>query len=173
MPQVSLQPITDEELRLSKYLAQPPAPQPPKQLSSPLDTVYPTKNIFKDSSIQTTPQKKVYYIEEQTINDFTDGQPIEDICHTLRATTIIDSSTGEQENHIQRQNDAVANRPLTFVNTQPENNYEIDSFLLDFKKAKDPFSKPDLNTNLQPTTSTKSENESSTGSSSEWEFLDN
>ncbi|XP_065369566.1 WD repeat-containing protein CG11141 [Calliphora vicina] len=168
LPEVSLQPITDEELCLSKYLSQPPAPQPPQQLSSPLATIYPTENIFKDTSIQTTPQKKLYYIEEQTITDFTDGQPIEDICHTLRATTIIETNNVEEENATE-----AANKSLKFINTQPENNYEIESFLLDFKRAGDPLSKPSVNPNLPPASSAKSENESSTGSSSEWEFLDN
>ncbi|KNC24193.1 WD repeat-containing protein, partial [Lucilia cuprina] len=169
LPEVSLQPITDEELRLSKYLSQAPAPQPPQHISA-LATVYPTENNFKDSSIQTTPMKKIYYIEEQNICDFSDGQPIEDICQTLRATNIVESNNLPKQ---QNEKEA-ANKPLKFINTQPENNYEIDSFLLDFKRAGDPLSKLTLNTNLPPpATSGKSENESSTGSSSEWEFLDN
>lgn len=169
LPEVSLQPITDEELRISKYLSQPPAPQPP-QVASPLATVYPTENILKDSCIQTTPQKKIYYIEEQTISDFTDGQPIEDICHTLRATTLIESNNVDKGNEVQEEYKIV--QPLKFINTQPENNYEINSFLLDFKRAADPLCKLNVN-EIQPSTSAKTENESSTESSSDWEFLDN
>uniref|UniRef100_A0A1I8PQD9 WD repeat-containing protein CG11141 n=1 Tax=Stomoxys calcitrans TaxID=35570 RepID=A0A1I8PQD9_STOCA len=168
LPEVDLQPITDEELRLSKYLAQPPAPQPPF-MASPLDTVYPSENIFKDTSIQTTPCKKIYYIEEQTVTDYA-GLPIEDLCHSLRATNLIetksmmvDSSTNEER--------ATTSKPLTFTNAHLETE-EIESFLLDFNKAKDPL----LAAAGMPSTSNsynKSENESSNGSSSEWEFLDN
>lgn len=176
LPEVSLQPITDEELRLSQYLSQPPPPQPPKYLS-PLDKVYPTENIFIDTSIQTTPQKKLYYIEEQTITDFADGQPIEDICHSLRATNIIETNNIMKNATEKEISDKNTKDSLKFVNTQPEDNYEINSFLLDFKRAKDPITKPSLKLSIGAATTSaaisKSENESSNGSSSEWEFLDN
>lgn len=174
LPEVCLQPITDEELRLSKYLSQPPPPQTPR-LVSPLATVYPTENIFKDTSIQTTPRKKVYYIEEQTITDYNAGQPIEDICHTLRSTTMIEGNNMDEgllPSQFQDDANGINNRPLKFVNAQPKENDEIDSFLWDFKKAKDPLSKSNIPPPPQ-SSSSKSENESSNGSSSEWEFLDN
>lgn len=162
LPEVSLQPITDEELRISKYLSQPPAPQPP--LVSPLETVYPTSSIFKDTDTQTTTCKKIYYIEEQTLTDYAAGLPIEDICHSLRATNLIETNdTDENKAAISTE----TKPPLTFVNAQLETE-EIDSFLLDFNKAKDP-----LAAEVHPSHNNKSENESSNGSSSEWEFLDN
>ncbi|XP_061392764.1 WD repeat-containing protein CG11141 [Musca vetustissima] len=177
LPEVKLEPITDEELRMSKYLAQPPAPQPP--LVSPLETIYPTESLFKkDSSIQTTPHQKIYYIEEQTMaGDFSNGQPIEDICHTLRATNLIESNNDNGEKEEEKDN----KKHLAFVNAQlkepdeegeDEGQEEIKSFLLDFNKVKDPLA-PSAATCGTTAASTKSENESSNGSSSEWEFLDN
>lgn len=169
LPEVSLQPITDEELRISKYLSQPPPPQPP--LVSPLETVYPTSSIFKDTDTQTTTCKKIYYIEEQTLTDYAAGLPIEDICHSLRATNLIE--TNDTDDHLKTDNEnktsisTETKPPLTFVNAQLETE-EIDSFLLDFNKAKDP-----LAAEVHPSHNNKSENESSNGSSSEWEFLDN
>uniref|UniRef100_A0A1I8N152 HPS5-like beta-propeller domain-containing protein n=1 Tax=Musca domestica TaxID=7370 RepID=A0A1I8N152_MUSDO len=164
LPEVKLEPITDEELRISKYLAQPPAPQPP--LSSPLETVYPTEGLFKDSSMQTTPHKKIYYIEEQSMADFNDGQPIEDVCHTLRATNLIEGNDNDDRDHDSNPSNS---KPLAFVSAQLAETEEIDSFLLDFNKVKDPLA-PTIG---GPSAGTKSENESSNGSSSEWEFLDN
>ncbi|XP_073846527.1 WD repeat-containing protein CG11141 [Musca autumnalis] len=170
LPDVKLEPITDEELRLSKYLAQPPAPQPP--LVSPLDTVYPTDSIFKDSSMQTTPHKKIYYIEEQTMADFNDGQPIEDVCHSLRATNLIENNDNGDEKHITSQ--PSQSKSLAFINAQlTEAEEEIDSFLLDFNKMKDPLAPVAVVAVPPAAPNTKSENESSNGSSSEWEFLDN
>ncbi|XP_075166840.1 WD repeat-containing protein CG11141 [Haematobia irritans] len=166
LPEVSLQPITDEELRISKYLAQPPAPQPPF-IPSPLDSVYPTDNDFKDTSIQTSP-KKIYFIED-TVADYTAGLPIEDMCLSLRSTHLLETNTMMANScDIVEDNEEkpTTAKPLTFINAQLEAE-EIGSFLLDFNKAKDP---------LMTTASTsrnKSENESSNGSSSEWEFLDN
>lgn len=175
LPEVCLQPITDEELRISKYLSQTPAPQTPH--ISPLDTIYPTESLFKESSIQTTPIKKIYYIEEHTVNDYTAGQPIEDVCHSLRATNLLESNRLDNSKRSEKleekdlknskeEEEEKSVKPLTFVSAQLETETDITSFLLDFNKVKDPLKR-------QNSASNKSENDSSNGSSSEWEFLDN
>uniref|UniRef100_A0A1A9WR45 WD repeat-containing protein CG11141 n=1 Tax=Glossina brevipalpis TaxID=37001 RepID=A0A1A9WR45_9MUSC len=165
LPVVNLQPISDEDMRLSRSMM-PSSSFHSSQLST-LDTAYPG---LKDTSMQTTPLKKIYYIEEQTITDYSSGEPVEDICHTLRATTLVENRGQDaeaveemQEQEQVKSKDKLCNRPLKFISTKPDNDYDVKSFLLNFDRAKDP---------IAPRKSPPHTN-SDNSSSSEWEFVDN
>ncbi|XP_050324124.1 WD repeat-containing protein CG11141 [Bactrocera neohumeralis] len=152
--------------------ASTPTPMPLKDLAQ----AYPKQTKVEDAGVQTTPRKKLYYMEEADAEDniyseYTAGQPIDDLCHAaLRAATLVeeyeqeDVSTKASVQSAQRQ---VSPEHLQFVCTQPVNE-EINSFLPDFRRACDPYAMPPKVQHKTPPPSAESN-----GSSSEWEFLDN
>ncbi|XP_036345616.1 WD repeat-containing protein CG11141-like [Rhagoletis pomonella] len=145
--------------------ASTPTPTPLKELAQ----AYPKQTKLEDAGVQTTPRKKVYYIEEEDVegNIYT-GQPVDDLCHAaLHAATLIDEYDKDNESGTTsklpaRTTPAVQ---LKFIPTQPVNE-EINSFLPDFRRACDPCS-PRVHQKTPPPSA------ESNGSSSEWEFLDN
>ncbi|XP_037951674.1 WD repeat-containing protein CG11141 [Teleopsis dalmanni] len=138
-----------------------------------LKHAYPRQSKVEDAGVQTSPNKKFYYVP-----DFSTGQPVDDIIQTLRETNLAEDfpntnttsndevcaptleeellgavggiSSRQASNSVEKQ----------FVHMPPVNT-EIDSFLLDFSRARDPLQK-----NTPPPSA-----ESNT--SSDWEFLDN
>uniref|UniRef100_A0A1B0AGG1 WD repeat-containing protein CG11141 n=1 Tax=Glossina pallidipes TaxID=7398 RepID=A0A1B0AGG1_GLOPL len=166
LPVINLQPISDEEQCLSKCLV--PLSIPHVSQLPALDAAYPRFNPLKDTSMQTTPLKEIYYMEEQTITDYSSGEPIEDICNTLRTTSLVenrvpDTNEIEEERKEVTAKDKPYNRPLKFITTKPDSEYDGNSFSLNFDRVKDT-----LNHRKSPP-HTNSDN----SSSSEWEFVDN
>ncbi|KAL9913836.1 WD repeat-containing protein CG11141 [Glossina fuscipes fuscipes] len=166
LPVINLQPISDEELHLSKCLI--PLSTPHVSQLPPLGAAYPIFNPLKNASMQTTPLKEVYYTEEQTITDYSSGEPIEDICNTLRTTALVENEVPETNKVEEDQKEITTknkphNRPLKFITTKPDSEYEGNSFSFNFDRVKDTLS------HRKSPPHTNSDN----SSSSEWEFVDN
>ncbi|XP_011184188.2 WD repeat-containing protein CG11141 [Zeugodacus cucurbitae] len=151
--------------------ASTPTPMPLKELAQ----AYPKQTTVEDAGVQTTPRKKLYYMEEDAddaniYSDYSAGQPIDEMCHAaLRAATLVEEYEEEKECAEARIQPAQPVSPihLQFVRTQPLNE-EIKSFLPDFRRACDPCAVPPAVQQKTPPPSAESN-----GSSSEWEFLDN
>ncbi|XP_053964663.1 WD repeat-containing protein CG11141 [Anastrepha ludens] len=150
-------------------------PTPLKELAA----AYPKQTKVEDAGVQTTPRKKVYYIEEEDdegniYSDYSAGQPIDNLCHAaLRAATLVEEydkdsdSAGISNQSAPTAAGSAAALHLQFVSTQPVNE-EISSFLPDFRRACDPCAPQPMAHKETPPPSVESN-----GSSSEWEFLDN
>nr|XP_014090842.1 WD repeat-containing protein CG11141 [Bactrocera oleae] len=149
--------------------ASTPTPLPLKELTQ----AYPKQTKVEDAGVQTTPRKKLYYMEEDDDNiysDYSAGQPIDELCHAaMRAATLVKEyeHEGEGTNAAVQPVRPVSPVHLQFVRTQPANE-EIKSFLPDFRRACDPCTMPPTVEQKTPPVSAESN-----GSSSEWEFLDN
>lgn len=171
IPPVHLQPITAEELEQSKALTAAPQTislhsttsqsiesQPSKSTANwQLPLTYPQHSTkVEDAGVQTTPPKKHYFMQDEC--DFSTGQPIDEICQALIATNIREQDKCCEDQSISG-DELKEKRPLQFVSSHPVVE-EIDSFLLDFRRARDPMH-----------TSPPASGDSNT--SSEWEFLDN
>lgn len=151
--------------------ASTPTPMPITELAQ----AYPTQTKVEDAGVQTTPRKKLYYVEEDDdesniYSDYSAGQPIDELCHAaLRAATLIEEYEQEGDGAKAYVQPARPASPvhLQFVRTQPVNE-EIKSFLPDFRRACDPCAMPPTVQQRTPPPSAESN-----GSSSEWEFLDN